>query len=68
MTTDSPDLWDPQRAGDYLGGVLPSLLARWRVSGRGPAFKKIGHRVRYARTDLDAWLADQTRWRTRDAA
>ncbi len=31
-------------------------LERFRTTGAGPRFAKLGGAVRYRRTDLDAWL------------
>lgn len=37
-------------------GVSRRTLQRWRKTGRGPAFVRVGPRmVRYARADLSAW-------------
>lgn len=37
--------------------ALPkNTLAKMRVSGDGPAFHKIGKRVRYRMSDLEVWL------------
>jgi hypothetical protein len=38
-------------------GVEPETLKGWRWRGVGPAFHKFGHKVRYARRDVDAWIA-----------
>jgi excisionase family DNA binding protein len=32
-------------------------LERWRVSGDGPPFAKLGRRVLYRQSDLDEWIA-----------
>lgn len=32
-------------------------LERWRVSGSGPVFVKLGRRVLYRQSDLDEWIA-----------
>jgi predicted DNA-binding transcriptional regulator AlpA len=45
-------------------GVRPSTLEIWRVQGKGPAFRKIGRLVRYAESDVQGWLAAQTRTST----
>jgi hypothetical protein len=37
--------------------VSVASLRRWRLLGKGPAFKKIGPLVRYRSEDLDVWLA-----------
>ncbi len=31
-------------------------LAKWRVLGRGPRFRKLGRRVVYATSDIREWL------------
>ncbi len=42
---------------DYLH-VSERTLARWRMEGVGPAFRRFGRRIVYALADIDAW-ADQ---------
>ena len=32
-------------------------IERWRLSGEGPAFHRLGRMVRYRRSDAEAWLA-----------
>jgi len=49
----------PKEAGQYLGGSEPiatSTLARWRYTGSGPRFAKVGGLIRYKVSDLQAWL------------
>ena len=36
-------------------------LARWRIQGCGPAYRKFGRRVVYAQADLTAWAEAQRR-------
>ena len=43
-----------EQAADYLS-VAPSSLVKLRHYGGGPKFYKLGARVRYKRSDLDAW-------------
>lgn len=45
----------PETAAAYMN-VAVSTLAKWRVSGLGPMFIKVGRAVRYDARDLDAWL------------
>ncbi|WP_341933759.1 helix-turn-helix domain-containing protein [Microbacterium sp. LWO14-1.2] len=35
--------------------VSEKTLANWRASQRGPAFRKVGRVVRYARTDVESY-------------
>ena len=37
-------------------GVSPSFLAKARMQGDGPRYRKLGRAVRYAPVDLDHWL------------
>lgn len=37
-------------------GVTRKTLDRWAVEGKGPAITKIGRRVLYRRSAVDAWL------------
>lgn len=45
-------------------GVSEGQLAQMRYLGTGPAYIKVGTRVRYTRTDVEAWLHDRRRTRT----
>ena len=41
--------------------VTTRTLQRWRVTGQGPAWVRIGPRmVRYSETDVSAWAAGRT--------
>lgn len=42
-------------------GVAASTLARWRVTGEGPDFVRLGRRVGYRLADLDAWVTQNIR-------
>lgn len=56
----------PADAADYTC-LSAATLARMRVTGGGPPFMKLGHRlVVYARDDLDAWLNARKRRSTAD--
>ncbi len=41
-------------------------LQKWRLSGRGPRFLKLGHAVRYDRAELERFLAKARRASTSD--
>jgi excisionase family DNA binding protein len=49
---------NPEEAGKYLGVSLVTLQ-QWRYQGKGPAYMKIGGKVRYDRDDLDKWMRSQ---------
>jgi excisionase family DNA binding protein len=49
-----------------LLGVRPKTLARWRWKGVGPLHRKIGREVRYARSDLEDYIASSGRRSTSD--
>lgn len=49
------DMLTTAEAAQYLK-ISASTLNQYRVSGRGPAFHKLGPAfVRYKKTDLDEW-------------
>ena len=56
----------PPAAGEYLGGQSTSTLAKWRLTGFGPAYSKAGRNIVYHVQDLDAWLASRRRRSTSD--
>ena len=49
-----PVYLDSKQAAQYLG-LKPNTLAKMRVCGNGPVYRKHGFRVFYAQADLDAW-------------
>lgn len=54
-------LLDEREAAELLD-VAPGTLSVWRSTGRYKIpFIKIGHLVRYRRTDLESWLVSRTR-------
>lgn len=59
---DTPKL-TPREASERLG-FSASRLAKLRMSGEGPAFFKLGHKVMYAIGDIDAWLAERRTTKT----
>jgi excisionase family DNA binding protein len=58
-TLESPkltgDIFTTSEAADYVRLKKPTL-ERFRLTGEGPGFCKLGGAVRYRRPDLDAWL------------
>lgn len=61
------DFLDTTQSAELLG-KKPSTLERWRVTGDGPVFYKVGHHVRYKREDLDAYIEAGRRVSTSKAA
>lgn len=49
-------------------GLSASTLNKLRVFGGGPAYLKLGRRVAYSLSDLDAWLATKRRQSTSEGA
>lgn len=48
-------LVDPTEAASFL--CIPvKTLACWRSQGRGPAYRKLGRRIVYTLSDLQAWV------------
>lgn len=64
MQDHPPYLTTPQAAA--LLGLSPRTLERYRVSGEGPPFRKLGRRVRYTRSDIDDWAESCRRRSTSD--
>jgi excisionase family DNA binding protein len=49
------DILNTREAADYVRLGKPTL-ERFRISGDGPIFVKLGGAVRYRKLDLDTWL------------
>lgn len=58
-----PKLLTNKETAEFLG-VRPSTLDMWRWQGKGPVFRKIGSNVRYAESDLLAYIEAGTRQST----
>ena len=54
---------DTRQAATFLN-LSPNTLSRWRWSGDGPRYVKLGRAVRYRVADLEAWLDDCLRQHT----
>ncbi|PEQ12690.1 hypothetical protein B2G71_10310 [Novosphingobium sp. PC22D] len=55
------DLLDERQTAEFLN-VSPGTLSVWRSTGRYHLpFVKVGRKVRYRRTDLEAWLESRAR-------
>ena len=55
METMESDLLTPAEAAKVLR-VSPATLPRWRWSGDGPDFVRIGRSIRYRRCDLENYI------------
>ncbi len=51
---NQPTFLNSKQAADYLG-LKPNTLAKMRVYGNGPKYRKHGFRVLYSLDDLNAW-------------
>ena len=50
----------------FLGGLHYATLARWRMEGTGPTFRKVGGKVFYMKRDLEKYLTEARRTSTSD--
>jgi len=50
------DLLTPAEAAKALR-VSPATLPRWRWSGDGPDYVRVGRKILYRREDLEAYIA-----------
>ena len=49
-------LLTPEDVAEFLR-VSPRTLERWRWAGGGPPFHRVGGLCRYAKGDLESWVA-----------
>jgi hypothetical protein len=47
--------------------VKPNTLAKWRVTGEGPPFIRVGRSVRYRARDIACFIDRRTRHSTSEA-
>jgi predicted DNA-binding transcriptional regulator AlpA len=59
LTTAAPDALLSDRDLEALTGRARPTLQKDRLYGKGIPFIKIGRLVRYRRSDVDRWIADQ---------
>ena len=61
LATMSHELRTPKFASQYLGGIAEQTMAKWRCSGSVELpFVKIGSRVFYRQSALDAFIESRT--------
>lgn len=58
-------LKNAHEAAGYLG-LSVSTLAKLRLTGEGPRYVRLGRRVLYDPSDLDAWISARKRTSTSD--
>ena len=51
---------DTRRAAKVIG-MSRRTLEKWRTLGKGPPYLKLGRRVLYSSTDLEAWIESRRR-------
>jgi excisionase family DNA binding protein len=56
-----------KEAAAYVRLGKPTL-ERFRITGDGPAYVKLGSAVRYRKSDLDAWLVSRVTRSTSDGS
>ena len=57
-------LHSTKEAAAYLGGKYPlsiKMFVKWRHTGCGPEYLKLGSAVRYDQAKLDEWIEGQRR-------
>lgn len=52
-------LLDTHQASQLLG-LAPGTLRKWRLTGRGPAFVRLGRSVKYRQSALESFVARRT--------
>ena len=65
INTLAPRRFRSLRAAEYLG-VGESTLAKWRMRGDPPTYRKLGRVIVYDQTDLDSYLESCRRQSTSD--
>ena len=61
-----PRYLDTRQAAEMIG-LSPRTMEYYRTTGEGPAFYKLGGRVRYAVSEIERWVRARRRYRTRGA-
>ena len=65
MNANGKNYLSPREAAEWLG-LSARTLERYRVTGQGPVFHRLGSRVRYLLTDLETWAQAGRRTSTSD--
>jgi excisionase family DNA binding protein len=59
QTGNKTELLRPEEVARYLELSIDTL-AKWRYRGKGPAYMKMDHAIRYSREALEQYLAKRT--------
>jgi excisionase family DNA binding protein len=57
-TGNAGDLLTPQQLADLCQVPVTTVYA-WNYKASGPGYLKVGRHVRYLRSEVDRWLAEQ---------
>lgn len=60
------ELFDTEAVARYAG-LSPVTLRKWRMTGAGPRFVRLGRAVRYRKAELDAYIERRTFAHTSEA-
>lgn len=60
------ELFDTNDVAAYTG-LSPVTLRKWRITGRGPRFVRLGRAVRYRKTAVDAFVSTREYANTTEA-
>lgn len=58
VAVSGSEIFTTSEAATYTKMAVPTL-ERFRLTGKGPLFAKLGGSVRYRRCDLDAWIVSR---------
>lgn len=58
MPPENKPILNAQETAEWLG-LSTSTLAKMRLAGSGPIYRKLGRRVVYHREDLEDWIAER---------
>lgn len=56
MTKLNSPLWSPRDVAELIG-VSTGTLRSWRERGDGPQWLRVGKLIKYAPSDVEAWVA-----------
>ncbi len=63
----APPRYVDTREAAQMVGLSPRTMEYYRTTGQGPAFSKLGGRVRYAVSEIERWVRARRRYRTTGA-